>query len=203
MDPMTYSYAKLFDRLANLIVSKSPQFGVWHPRYQFYTDQYTVKDWNPYTKPFLCVRKWTAFVSGGSKFAVFQCSRLSSQTSQLPCNCEPGPCITNVFATRRKNFSQWHRSFQRKLLSHWLKFLRHVWFSVVRSDDWHTAGGGPKRLLHTHRHSVENSFGRSLHNILLNYGGDRSRVIGLRLLYIYCIRSINTVLVMQNPWGNI
>ena len=37
----------------------------------------------------------------------------------------PGPCITNVFATRRKNFSQWHRSFQRKLRSHWLKFLRH------------------------------------------------------------------------------
>ena len=32
------------------------------------------------------------------------------------------PVITNVFATRRKNFSQWHRSFQRKLLSHWLKF---------------------------------------------------------------------------------
>ena len=25
-----------------------------------------------------------------------------------------GPCITNVFATRRKNFSQWHRSFQRE-----------------------------------------------------------------------------------------
>ena len=33
----------------------------------------------------------------------------------------PGPCITNVFATRRKNFSQWYRSFQRKLLSHWVQ----------------------------------------------------------------------------------
>ena len=42
-----------------------------------------------------------------------------------------GPCITNVFATRRKNFSQWHRSFQRKLLSHWLKFLRHVAITLV------------------------------------------------------------------------
>ena len=42
-----------------------------------------------------------------------------------------GPCITNVFATRRKNFSQWHRSFQRKLLSHWLKFLRHVAITSV------------------------------------------------------------------------
>ena len=44
---------------------------------------------------------------------------------------EPGPCITNVFATRRKNFSQWYRSFQRKLLSHWLKFLRHVAITLV------------------------------------------------------------------------
>ena len=44
---------------------------------------------------------------------------------------EPGPCITNVFATRRKNFSQWHRSFQRKLRSHWLKFLRHVAITLV------------------------------------------------------------------------
>ena len=43
----------------------------------------------------------------------------------------PGPCITNVFAIRRKNFSQWHRSFQRKLLSHWLKFLRHVAITLV------------------------------------------------------------------------
>ena len=42
-----------------------------------------------------------------------------------------GPCITNVFATRRKNFSQWHRSFQRKLRSHWLKFLRHVAIMLV------------------------------------------------------------------------
>ena len=43
----------------------------------------------------------------------------------------PGPCITNVFATRRKNFSQWYRSFQRKLLSHWLKFLQHVAITLV------------------------------------------------------------------------
>ena len=46
-------------------------------------------------------------------------------------HCSPGPCITNVFATRRKNFSQWHRSFQRKLRSHWLKFLRHVAITLV------------------------------------------------------------------------
>ena len=42
-----------------------------------------------------------------------------------------GPCITNVIATRRKNFSQWHRSFQRKLRSHWLKFLRHIAITLV------------------------------------------------------------------------
>ena len=50
---------------------------------------------------------------------------------QIMACCCPGPCITNVFATRRKNFSQWHRSFQRKLLSHWLKFLRHVAITLV------------------------------------------------------------------------
>ena len=43
----------------------------------------------------------------------------------------PGPCITNVFGTCRKNFSQWHRRFQRKLRSHWLKFLRHVAITLV------------------------------------------------------------------------
>ena len=46
----------------------------------------------------------------------------------------PGPCITNVFATCRKNFSQWHHSFQRKLRSHWLKFLRHVAITLVIQD---------------------------------------------------------------------
>ena len=49
----------------------------------------------------------------------------------------PGPCITNVFATCRKNFSQWHRSFQRKLRSHWLKFLRHVAITLVIQGPGH------------------------------------------------------------------
>ena len=57
-----------------------------------------------------------------------------------------GPCITNVFATRRKNFSQWHRSFQRKLLSHWLKFLRHVAITLV------IQGPGPPRRCVKGRH---------------------------------------------------
>ena len=50
------------------------------------------------------------------------------------CFKSPGTCITNVFATCRKNFSQWHRSFQRKLRSHWLKFLRHVAITLVIQD---------------------------------------------------------------------
>ena len=40
--------------------------------------------------------------------------------------CIPGPCITNVIATCRKNFSQWESSFLWKLRCHWLKFLRSV-----------------------------------------------------------------------------
>ena len=55
-----------------------------------------------------------------------------------------GPRITNVFATRPKNFSQWHRSFQRKLLSHWLKFLRHVAITlVIQGPGLVTAGWCP------------------------------------------------------------
>ena len=42
-----------------------------------------------------------------------------------------GPVLLTFFATRRKNFSQWHHSFQRKLRSHWLKFLRHVAITLV------------------------------------------------------------------------
>ena len=38
----------------------------------------------------------------------------------------PRPCITNVIATCRKNFSQWESSFLWKLRCHWLKFLRRV-----------------------------------------------------------------------------
>ena len=43
----------------------------------------------------------------------------------------PGPCITNVFATCRKNFSQWESSFLWKLRCHWLKFLRRVAKTLV------------------------------------------------------------------------
>ena len=42
-----------------------------------------------------------------------------------------GPCITNVIATCRKNFSQWESSFLWKLRYHWLKFLRRVAKTLV------------------------------------------------------------------------
>ena len=44
----------------------------------------------------------------------------------MPFCCTPGPCITNVIATCRNNFSQWESSFLWKLRCHWLKFLRRV-----------------------------------------------------------------------------
>ena len=81
------------------------------------------------------LKKWRI---NGSHFAVFEVMGNFAHILQIyftgtgaPIAPWPGPCITNVFATRRKNFSQWHRSFQRKLLSHWLKFLRHVAITLV------------------------------------------------------------------------
>ena len=57
--------------------------------------------------------------------------------------CFSGPCLTtaiwrcrNPFSQSiclcRNPFSQWHRRFQRKLRSHWLKFLRQRHIAVVR-----------------------------------------------------------------------
>ena len=49
----------------------------------------------------------------------------------------PGPCITNVIATCRKNFSQWESSFLWKLRYHWLKFLRRVAKTlVIQGPGW-------------------------------------------------------------------
>ena len=50
---------------------------------------------------------------------------------QLMDTCITGPCITNVIATCRKNFSQWESSFLWKLRCHWLKFLRRVAKTLV------------------------------------------------------------------------
>ena len=62
-------------------------------------------------------------------------------------SCCGNPPITDVFLLRgawalsypaswscRKPFSQWKRSFQRKLRSHWLKFLRQHHVTVARQD---------------------------------------------------------------------
>ena len=51
-----------------------------------------------------------------------------------------GPCITNVIATCRKNFSQWERSFLWKLRCHWLKFLRRVAKTLVIQGPGHLCG---------------------------------------------------------------
>ena len=43
-----------------------------------------------------------------------------------------GPCVTTAIWRCRNPFSQWQRSFQRKLRSHWLKLLRQRHVAVVR-----------------------------------------------------------------------
>ena len=54
-----------------------------------------------------------------------------------------GPCITITAIGRCRNspfsFNQRQRSFQRKLLSHWLKFLQHRYVEVVAlwRQSWH------------------------------------------------------------------
>ena len=45
---------------------------------------------------------------------------------------EPGPCLTTAIWRCHKNSSQWQRSFQWKLHSHWLKFLWQHHVAVVR-----------------------------------------------------------------------
>ena len=70
-------------------------------------------------------------VLGDSVAFLSRCLQIMKTSSNGNIFRVTGPCITNVFATRRKNFSQWYRSFQRKLLSHWLKFLRHVAITLV------------------------------------------------------------------------
>ena len=56
--------------------------------------------------------------------------RVQTTRPALPCG-SPGPCITNVIVTCRKNFSQWESSFLWKLRCHWLKFLRRVAKTLV------------------------------------------------------------------------
>ena len=76
--------------------------------------------------------KWqTTFLNKNATIELIHMESTITVLKLMPWNPNPGPCITNVFATCRKNFSQWHSGFQRKLLSHWLKFLRHVAITLV------------------------------------------------------------------------
>ena len=78
-----------------------------------------------------CLRQWLGETCSRHRFSQDQVGFHRTIWQLVVQWANPGPCITNVFATRRKNFSQWYRSFQRKLLSHWLKFLRHVAITLV------------------------------------------------------------------------
>ena len=49
----------------------------------------------------------------------------------------PGPCLTTAIWRCHKNASQWQHSFQWKLCSHWLKFLRQRHVAVVRQGPGH------------------------------------------------------------------
>ena len=52
-----------------------------------------------------------------------------------------GPCLTTAIWRCRKNSTRWQRSFQWKLRSHWLKFLRQRHVAVVRQGQGlHTSG---------------------------------------------------------------
>ena len=65
-----------------------------------------------------------------ARAASTQCSAWRCCVALFDVN-KPGPCITNVIATCRKNFSQWESSFLWKLRCHWLKFLRRVAKTLV------------------------------------------------------------------------
>ena len=67
-------------------------------------------------------------IHGSSTSLTFISSKFAYMLLSSP---GPGPCITNVIATSRKNFSQWESSFLWKLRCHWLKFLRRVAKTLV------------------------------------------------------------------------
>ena len=60
-----------------------------------------------------------------------QCCQITNSTTPLTSYNWQHFNGETLRATRRKNSSQWYRSFRRKLRSHWLKFLRHVAITLV------------------------------------------------------------------------
>ena len=61
----------------------------------------------------------------------------------------PGPCLTTAIWRCRKNSSHWQCSFQWKLRSHWLKFLRQRHVAVVKQGpgSWVNISSGINGLL--------------------------------------------------------
>ena len=67
--------------------------------------------------------------------------RIHDDWREIPCSIlnvclsfihSSGPCLTIATWRRRKNFSQWERSFLWKLRCHWLRGLRQRQIAVVR-----------------------------------------------------------------------
>ena len=65
-----------------------------------------------------------------------------SNTNYTKHHADAGPCLTTAIWRCRKNSSQWQRSFQWKLRSHRLKFLRQRHVAGVRQGP----GCGPRHL---------------------------------------------------------
>ena len=103
---------------------------------------------------------------------------MNMQENEFPrrLGSNPGPCITTAIWHCRKHFSQWQHSFQWKLRSHWLKFLRQRHVALVIQDPGHDRG---KQLA-----SLGNCFPVTI----------------VSLLFIYCIKR-NTFLNRTETLG--
>ena len=75
----------------------------------------------------------------------------SHEVSELRDCMEPVPCLTTAIWRCRKNSNQWQHSFQWKLYSHWLKFLRQRHVAVVRQ-------GPGEQIIHLTGSSSEAAF---------------------------------------------
>ena len=100
-----------------------------------------------------------------------------------------GPCITNVIATCRKNFSQWESSFLWKLRCHWLKFLRRVAKTLVIQGPDHLNGlQGYMRTERAHSIVVSSACSIKLTCLIAMWNVDVTFWIPVYLKYISLIQ---------------
>ena len=103
---------------------------------------------------------------------------------RLNSNCwRTGPCLTIAIWRCRKPFSQWQRSFQRKLHSHWLNFLHQRHVAVVRQR----LGSCITNVIATCRKNFSQ--------------WERSFIWKLRCHWLKFLRHVAKTLVMQGPAG--